>query len=508
MKINCNCDYFKILESEIPDSYLQFLQALPELLSPEPLPPKYNLRYRDHESFPIKVNNERSFKIMVQDMKKSEDELILFVTSEEQDENLKNMNNILTTLFDGQSNYSQSFSNLKGNPYKSLKNQGPIWPQIKLEEGVEESPMTVHNSPHTTIDELFFGNPSENSQKLLSENSKGGLERGNMGITENNNIQLEGEENGEARTKKKYSFDNVEFIVCEDDALKEGLSDRLEKSQKVDSEKKVRKGQGSTLRIELRALEKDHKQIARFLRKGSGEQEDSDQDLEIIEKKFQTMPVKRMCLSRDQEKLQKLAENIKQFQEKWKCDYVVEANFEKGLLKVMVVKEKLTKYRVKPNTSINDENIQVTMRELLEALKVQGYSSLYIDNLTLDLKNCNNLSKFGLAYIFETMNSEFKNVRTLDLDFSLDQSNNHKSCPISIGMDLDLGHVEKLTLNFDNRCDIQGDDIHKIVESLEKSSRACLKFFTLSLPMFCSGVAVKNEINSKLDFLEKSNIFP
>jgi len=106
------------------------------------------------------------------------------------------------------------------------------------------------------------------------------------------------------------------------------------------------------------------------------------------------------------------------------------------------------------------------------------------------------------------MNCEFKNVRILDLDFSLDQSNNHRSCPISIGMDLDLGHVEKLTLNFDNRCDIQGDDIHKIVESLEKSSRDCLKVFTLSLPMFCSGVAVKNEINSKLDFLEKSNIFP
>jgi len=367
MKINCNCEYFKILESEIPDSYLEFLQALPELLSPEPIPPKYNLRYRDQEGFPIKVNNERSFKIMVQDMKKSGDELILFVTSEEQDENLKNMNNILSTLFDGQSNYSQSFSNPKANTFKALKKQGPIWPQIKVEEGVEESPMIIHNSPHTTIDEFFFGNPSENSQRLPSENSKGGLERGNFSINEN---QPEGEENGEARPKKKYSFDNVEFIICEDDALREGLSDRIEKSQRlkgIDKEKKVKKGQGSTLRIELRTLEKDHKQMARFFRKESGEQDDPDDDdyLEIIEKKFQTMPVKRMCLSKDHEKLQKLAENIKQFQEKWKSDYLVEANFEKGLLKVMVVKEKLTKFRFKPNTTINDENIKVMMKELL-----------------------------------------------------------------------------------------------------------------------------------------------
>jgi len=68
-----------------------------------------------------------------------------------------------------------------------------------------------------------------------------------------------------------------------------------------------------------------------------------------------------MCVTNDQSKLLQLVESkdfgpeslnrnildLKLFQEKWKNDYLVEADFISGSLKVIAVQEQLTKSRFK-----------------------------------------------------------------------------------------------------------------------------------------------------------------
>jgi len=248
MKLNFNDEYFKVLKAEIPIAFPDFLETLPEIISPEPLPPKYKLRYFDLERYPIKVCNDRSYKAMLQEMTKLQEELILFITSEEQDESFRNMSNIISSM--RESPYTPPFQK-RAYPLQQAR-RGPVMPEIKLEEGIADSLLTQHDSPRTTVHSHY----RESSQGILLSESNG------------NNIH-----EISSSVDKAYSIENVEFVICEQDVIRKGLSERIDvvieeqKEQKEQKEKennskeanKARKS--STLKKELRALEKDNNQV-------------------------------------------------------------------------------------------------------------------------------------------------------------------------------------------------------------------------------------------------------
>jgi len=208
-----------------------------------------------------------------------------------------------------------------------------------------------------------------------------------------------------------------------------------------------------------------------------------DDEAELKRKKLQTLPVRNMVKSEDKRYLDELDERIKKFEKKWENACTIDENFEKGVLEVTAVSDKISGSRSQFNKTIMDDSIQNIMKELLEAIKVQGYDSRNIDNLKLDLKKCNYLSKLGLAHVFKTINNEFKNVRTLDLDFSLKiWSQFPRSTSILSEITLNLPYLEELTLNFYGRVDFRYEEIIQIFAGLRKSSENSLDTLNLILP--------------------------
>ena len=156
MKIKYGNDYYKVLDSEIPPNYHDLVTMLPEIISPEPLPPIYHLRYRDLEEFPIKVSNQRSYKVMLEEKKKSQGEIILFITTDDQEEDFPNINtNIRALAYDGQANHIPPFPSLN---YKDSCQYQPLT-RNSLTIGMKKEeanifPMMNSNSPPTTVDEV------------------------------------------------------------------------------------------------------------------------------------------------------------------------------------------------------------------------------------------------------------------------------------------------------------------------------------------------------------------
>ena len=92
MRVKCNNKYYKLADSEISKSYQEFIKILPDLISPEPLPPIYYLRYHDIENFPRELCNQRTYKALLEEAKESQNGVILYVTTEEQEEEAKTAN--------------------------------------------------------------------------------------------------------------------------------------------------------------------------------------------------------------------------------------------------------------------------------------------------------------------------------------------------------------------------------------------------------------------------------
>jgi len=180
---------------------------------------------------------------MLQEMTKLQEELILFITSEDQDESFRNMSNIISSMRDTQSPYTPPFQK---RPYAFQQaRRGQVMPEIKLEEGVDDSLLTLHDSPQTTIH-------SYNKEFSQHANANG------LGESNGNNHN---------EIDKAYNMENVEFVICEQDGIRKGLSERIDviieevKEQKENNyEKPVKGKKSSTLKKELRALEKDNNQ--------------------------------------------------------------------------------------------------------------------------------------------------------------------------------------------------------------------------------------------------------
>jgi len=245
MKVHYNNEFFKIAKSKIPQTFQEFTQTtLPQLLLPESLPSEYTLRYFDSESCHIKIRNEEDYQTMFQEMEKLERELFLCIIPEQQDANMKD---ILSSMLNDQPNYSPYFHNSAQKKIHLVKRSLTI-PIIKLEE--------------------------EDESKCL----------------------VNVETMKDSTSSKASSLENMEFAVSESDALRKGLSDRIEESQKKekkksekskdskDSKKKSKEKKekkGIKLRNELRQLERDQ-EILRGSWESSTEDKEDNEDLEDI----------------------------------------------------------------------------------------------------------------------------------------------------------------------------------------------------------------------------------
>jgi len=481
MQIIWGSELFKVLESEIPQTYEELTKSLPDIIS-DPLSKEYILRYVDLNKFPVKVQDERSYKVLLEEMKKSPDQILLIIIPKEKDEKLEDMRiNTLSSMLNGQT---------KNNNNEDLLTLGG-----QKQEDSSESSTTSERSIATILfdgmDE-FDGDENLPQRIVVEGQSQGGLLQENKA---GNHERI-----NEVRLSRGVSSESVEFIESESNALRTGLSERIEKK-------------GPRFSRELKALAKSQKKSKFVLKKSRKERrhDDLEEDFEVIEKKRQPLAVRKMFGNQDQGVFLKLDENLKSFREKWEDKFSVGANFEAGSMKIMAVQEKASKSRVKPNTTINDNNIQAMLDELLDKIEVQNYNSHSIQDLTLDLRNCMNLSRYALANLFNKISSHFINVRSLNLNFgfSFSQLYDFETEMIELEWRLDLKYLNKLTLNFENRSNISNKDLIAIAQSLKNNSKENLKTFTLIVPSVSTcRKDLKDDIETTLDFVQNLEIFP
>jgi len=245
MNVAFNQMIIKIAADDIPETFQEFVhETLPQNLSPVHLPQKYALRYLDIKRLPITVMNEKNYKTMRQVMKEKQDDLDFFIIPEQ--------------------------------PAQI----------IKVEEGADELPIRNHGPAHPIVDEISFANKNEDPQSNLGggANNQGAdkspilndhaAEQGvSAQVNENPQSMAEPVQENPMNLENSqgissipiFTQENLEWIVNEPDALRKGLSDRIEESQKGTKKnskktKKANKGsQGnrrSKLRNEVRYLEK------------------------------------------------------------------------------------------------------------------------------------------------------------------------------------------------------------------------------------------------------------
>ena len=153
MKIYYNGDYYKTLD--IPKTYENFLEKLPNICYPQKIPPKYKLSYLDQENFRITISYGGHYQTMLEVMKSMTKEIIVIITPVPENDNEQSLSieNILSMI-------------------------QPQWLQA---QGNEQSRSAICNSPRTTQEESSMGNDidtalrpdtSGQSQPLLLESKR------------------------------------------------------------------------------------------------------------------------------------------------------------------------------------------------------------------------------------------------------------------------------------------------------------------------------------------------
>jgi len=162
-------------------------------------------------------------------------------------------------------------------------------------------------------------------------------------------------------------------------------------------------------------------------------------------------------------------------EERWRYNYVIETDFDQNALKVLIVlppQKNPDKPRYKANKTINDKNMQIIMKELVEKLggRSVSHERPVIKDLTIDFKDCKLLTKRGMLNVFQTITEHFKYVHRLNLDFSYGRYQ-HKFEAIEGEIELDLRHLQELSLNLRFRPDIGMKEIDDFIASLKRKSR-------------------------------------
>jgi len=476
----------KVSESHIPKSYEELIRFLPEIS--ESLPQEYILRYRYLNEFPVKVHNERSYELLLEEMKRFPGVIFsLLILTKEEDEKQKDARiNMISSIFSGQTS---------GNLDKNL-----LISEVKEPESCYAASVENKNSVDIPANGVNEVDNDENS--LLRDSAEGDNQEGLL--------QKNKQRRKERKPSRKIeSLENIEFVVSEPDALRKGLSDRVKKAVKKETR----------LQKEVKFLEKglySDFSIRDFI--PDQYHDDQEEDLEVIEKKTRREPARNMLGDQNEPDFLKLDENIKKFQEKWKNEFSIEADFEKHSLKVETVRRKISRARSKLKVKINDECFAMMWDEFVEAIEVENYSSYKIQNLTLDFRNCVNISKLALEEVFYKISYQFMNVRSLSLhfdytyifdplDYHFFQHYDEKTLFIELERTLTLKYLQKLTLNFFNRQDISYQDLMTIVESLGECSKS-LKSFIFILPGYGQPEEFEEEISRELAFVNKIKVLP
>jgi len=526
MKIKFHDEYYKILDFEIPETYQQFIQILSEVVSPEPLPPTFNLRYRDLEDFPIKVSNQRTYKVMLEEKKNSQNELILFLTAEEKNEDFGDMSNIQTSSYDRTAIHAPAFSHLNYSgavQYQTMNNNSFIIEPKKEEPGVYQ--IVVADTPSSTV-EGSFGNMLENSHHQRNDMRRSLFQAGS---DVNNDISLRTNEQIQVVSNE---VNNIEGLGIVSDGIREGLSERIEKVEKAQKVKKEEKGKEKKIQKESKdqTNQKDKKEKVNNLVKKTGKEnkgkdqkkgkiemgkskelvsnystrskkryvadsEDEEEKLEKIEKKRQTGAVRSTSGSSKKTLVKKEkvveeedeeeddededededGEEQEYKEEKWRSNYMIETDFDQNALKVLIIlppQKNPNKFRCKANKTINDKNMQIIMKELVEKLggRSVSHERPVIKDLTIDFKDCKHLTKKGMLIVFQTVTEHFKYVNKLNLDFSYGRYQ-HKFEAVEGEMELDLRHLQELSLNLRFRPDVGIKEIDEFAASLKRKSR-------------------------------------
>ena len=257
MKIHLTDKIFKILNSDLPETYQGFTQALPNLLSPASLPSPYNLRYQDDQDL-ISVNNERSYRVMLQDMGKSPNEMSLFIFSEEYDEQVRLLKMKMISSMLSEQAQTQI-------PRPRRKASG-----VSITKKEEDIPfIVIEDAPSSKIENVDERNLLEKAGERHASESLQSPELS--------------KEDGERESERRYTFENVEFVVNEVDILKKRLSNKEEKAK---NSKKGR-SKNSGLLKELKNLEEDMKKSHLFPKEVKLDHRrkihsNQDEDLELI----------------------------------------------------------------------------------------------------------------------------------------------------------------------------------------------------------------------------------
>jgi len=477
MKLKYHNDYYKVLDSEIPPNYQDLVNMLPEIISPEPLPPVYHLRYRDLEEFPIKVSNQRSYKVMLEEKKKSQGEIILFITTDDQDEDFRDSNsNIRTMGYDSQANHIPPFPSMSfsgSNQYQPLA-RNPLVLGMKKEEA-NIFPMMNSNSPPTTVDEAIGNNHQGDISKRFLP---GGFE-----LPFNKT-------SGEDKAMK-----DVKLVASVLDALNEIIPEKNEKVEKKKTKKKKVESEdedenkGPHLRS---ADSKENKKKGDSSRKNSADKsgkkknhprpkstDGDEENLEVLAKKLKhsassVFPLRSTGENRIEAKHLKPIQSgnlfirVKEMKEKWRDDCLIEIDLNQKSVKInSVLRPNPRAVGFQFNKSITDEKMKLVMKDLLDVLKGNNEN---MKTISMDLRNCHSLSKIGIITIFQNLNQHFKQVETIDMDFSYDR-HRHKFTPLPGKISLDLPNLERLNVCLRLRPDINNNEIFEFIKGVQKSSR-------------------------------------
>jgi len=411
---------------------------------------------------------------MLEEKKKSQGEIILFITTDDQDEDFRDSNSNMRTLaYDGQTNHIPPFPSMSysgSNQYQPLA-RNPLVLGMKKEEA-NIFPMMNSNSPPTTVDEAIVNNRSDNFQG----DSHRRFLHGGFELPFNKSSVEDG------------PLQDVKLVASVLDALNEIIPEKKEKKKNKKSDDED-ESKGRKLRS---SDTKENKKKGDSSRKNSADKsgkkknhprpkstDGDEENHEVLTKKLKhsassVFPLRSTGENRIEPKHLKpikssnLFVRVKELKDKWKDDCVIEVDLNQKSLKInSVLRPNPRAAGFQFNKSVTDEKIKLVMKDLLDVLKGNNES---MKTISMDLKNCHSLSKIGIITIFQNINQYFKQVETIDMDFSYDR-HRHKFTPLPGKISLDLQNLEHLNVCLRLRPDINNTEIFEFIKGVQRASR-------------------------------------